>query len=103
MRRAPSGDECQRLLDASDKNHFFMLAFRDKAILGTFRSPALAGDEVYLMNEEGVMSIVTASREYKQVGRAELGEDSNCSPAFLDGRIYIRGTQNLYCIGKDEE
>lgn len=64
----------------------------------TFRSsPTLVGDQVYLMNEEGVMSIVTASREYKQLGRAELGEDSNCSPAFLDGRIYIHGTQNLYC------
>ncbi len=29
-------EECQHLLDATDKNHFFMLAFRDKAILGTF-------------------------------------------------------------------
>ena len=31
-----SFEECQRLLDATDKNHLFLLAFRDKAMLGTF-------------------------------------------------------------------
>lgn len=30
-----SPEECQRLLDATDANHFFLLAFRDKAALGT--------------------------------------------------------------------
>jgi len=30
-----SPEECQRLLDATDENHFFLLAFRDKAALGT--------------------------------------------------------------------
>jgi len=67
----------------------------------TFRSsPTLVGDRVYLMNEEGVMLIVAASRDYEELGTAQLGEDSDCSPAFLDGRIYIRGTQNLYCIAR---
>jgi site-specific recombinase XerD len=30
-----SPEECQRLLDATDANHFFLLVFRDKAALGT--------------------------------------------------------------------
>lgn len=30
-----SPEECQRLLEATDANHFFLLAFRDKAALGT--------------------------------------------------------------------
>lgn len=37
--RLPScltADECRRLLDATDHNHYFILAFRDKAILATF-------------------------------------------------------------------
>jgi outer membrane protein assembly factor BamB len=64
-------------------------------------SPSLVGDKVYLMSEEGVMFIIAAGREYKELGRAELGEKAHTSPAFMDGRIYIRGKENLYCIGNN--
>jgi len=64
-------------------------------------SPTLVGDRVYLMTEKGVMLIFAASAEgYKELGKADLGEPANSSPAYLDGRIYIRGKHNLYCIGK---
>ena len=59
------------------------------------------GDKVYLMSEEGVMFIIAAAREYKEFSRAELGEKSHTCPAFMDGRIYIRGKENLYCIGNN--
>jgi outer membrane protein assembly factor BamB len=66
----------------------------------TFRaSPSLVGDKVYLLTVDGLMIIINAGREIKEIGRYELGEKTNCSPAFLDGRIYIRGKENLYCIG----
>ncbi len=64
-------------------------------------SPSLVGDKVYLMSEEGVTFIFAASREYKELGRAALGEAVNTCPAFMDGRIYIRGKENLYCIGNN--
>jgi outer membrane protein assembly factor BamB len=64
-------------------------------------SPTLVGDKIYLMTEKGLMFIFAASAEgYKELGKAELGEEANSSPAYLDGRIYIRGKHNLYCIGK---
>ena len=62
-------------------------------------SPSLAGGSVYLLAENGDMYIIAAAREYKLLGKAELGENAYASPAFLDGRIYIRGRKNLYCIG----
>jgi outer membrane protein assembly factor BamB len=65
----------------------------------TFRaSPSLVGDKVYLLTVDGLMIIINAGREIKEIGRYELGEKTSCSPAFLDGRIYIRGKENLYCI-----
>ena len=65
----------------------------------TFRaSPSLVGDKVYLLTADGLMIIINADREFKEIGRYELGAKANCSPAFLDGRIYIRGKENLYCI-----
>ncbi len=30
----------------------------------------------------------------------ELGEGGFALPVFADGVIYLRGTKNLYCIGK---
>jgi len=66
-------------------------------------SPSLVGDKVYLLSEEGVMFIFAAAREYKEFARAELGENCNTCPAFMDGRIYIRGKENLYCIGRNED
>ena len=62
-------------------------------------SPSLVGDKVYLISDEGVMFIIAAAREYKELGKAELGEVTHACPAFMDGRIYIRGKENLYCIG----
>jgi len=61
------------------------------------------GDKLYLLTEEGVMFIVQAGPEYKELTRCELGEDCRASPAFADGRIYIRGLENLYCIGKTKD
>lgn len=65
-----------------------------------FASPSLVGDLVYLLSEEGVMFIIEAGPEYKEVARCELDEECRASPAFADGRIYIRGLENLYCIGQ---
>jgi outer membrane protein assembly factor BamB len=62
-------------------------------------SPSLVGNKLYLLSEEGVMFIVEAGPEYKEAAKCELGEKSFASPAFADGRIYIRGVKNLYCIG----
>jgi outer membrane protein assembly factor BamB len=65
-------------------------------------SPSLVGDRMYLLSEEGVMFIVEAGAEYKELARCELGEKACASPAFADGRIYIRGLMNLYCIANKD-
>ncbi len=85
-------------------------------------SPSMVGDRVYLLTEDGVMIIVQAlgkldqknsdspsantreaGREFQEIGRCELGEGSSACPAFMDGRIYIRGEENLYCIGSPQK
>jgi len=66
-------------------------------------SPSLVGDKIYLMTEDGIMIIVEAGREFKEIARYELGESSTACPAFMDGRIYIRGKENLYCIASPQK
>jgi outer membrane protein assembly factor BamB len=67
---------------------------------GFYSSPILAEGKVYLIDRKGVMHIFKAASEYQEVGTCALGEISDMTPAFSEGRIYIRGEKNLYCIGK---
>ena len=62
-------------------------------------SPSVVGENIYLLSLKGVMHIIKAGREFVKVGKSALGESSTCSPAFGDGRMYIRGEHHLYCIG----
>ncbi|MEI7835300.1 MAG: PQQ-binding-like beta-propeller repeat protein [Planctomycetota bacterium] len=61
-------------------------------------SPTLAGRNIYLLAEKGTLIVFQAGTAYKELARSELGEDCPASPAFVDGRIFIRGAKNLYCI-----
>ncbi|MBI3944969.1 MAG: PQQ-binding-like beta-propeller repeat protein [Armatimonadetes bacterium] len=72
--------------------HDFMTSFRS--------SPTLVGGTIYLTDLEGVTRLFEAGRTFKDVGTANLGEDVESTPAFVGGRIYIRGKSNLYCIGR---
>jgi hypothetical protein len=58
------------------------------------------GDKLYLLDLKGTMHIAQAGPAYKELGTCELGEECYASPAFADGRIYLRGGENLYCIGQ---
>ena len=62
-------------------------------------SPSLVGDLVYLFDREGGSWIGRPNREgCEKVSEGALGERCVTSPAFQDGRIYIRGATHLFCI-----
>lgn len=73
--------------------HYFMDQF--------YASPVIADDKVYMLDRSGVMHIVNADGEYKLVAESPLGERADCTPAFSEKKIYIRGKENLYCIAED--
>ncbi len=64
-----------------------------------YASPGLAGDRLYLVARSGQVFILKAGRQYVELGKANLGEPSAGSPAFINGKILIRGSNNLFCIG----
>jgi outer membrane protein assembly factor BamB len=70
--------------------HYFMDQF--------YASPIIADDMVYLLDRSGVMHIVKAKSQFQLVAESALGEQADCTPAFSDKKIYIRGKKNLYCI-----
>jgi len=67
---------------------------------GFYSSPMLVEDKIYLVDMKGVMHIFKAANEYISVGEASLDDDCMTTPAFMDGRIYLRTNKHLFCIGE---
>jgi outer membrane protein assembly factor BamB len=65
-----------------------------------YSSPMVVDGKLYMMDNDGVMRIYDFAKEMNLISENALGETFGTSPAFGDGRIYIRGEENLYCIGK---
>ncbi len=65
---------------------------------GFYGSPVIADGKLYSIDRTGKTIIVDAAPKFKLVGEPILGEKSDCTPAFADGMIYIRGVNNLFCI-----
>jgi len=65
-----------------------------------YSSPAVADGKLFMMDNNGMMRIYEFSKEMKLISENDLGEKSGPTPAFADGRIYIRGEEHLFCIGK---
>ncbi|MDH4238021.1 MAG: PQQ-binding-like beta-propeller repeat protein [Phycisphaerae bacterium] len=68
-------------------------------------SPSLliADGLVYFLSDKGVMTVVRPGPEYEVVARNELGEETRASPAISSGQMFLRGVENLYCIGTDSK
>jgi outer membrane protein assembly factor BamB len=69
---------------------------------GFYSSPVLAGGNIYILDRSGTMQIFADAESFQPVASSALGEAANCTAAFVDGRIYLRGEENLYCIGEME-
>jgi len=66
----------------------------------TYASPMLVDGNIFQMDKKGVMHIFKADKTFISVNESPLGEGSVCTPAFVNGKIIIRGEKNLYCISK---
>ena len=63
-------------------------------------SPILIGDKLLVVSERGEVAVVKAGEKFEEVSKAPLGEPAFATPAFADGRAYVRTVTSLYCFGK---
>jgi outer membrane protein assembly factor BamB len=62
-------------------------------------SPILAGNHLYCSREDGMTSVLDLSGETpKLVGENPLDGQTVATPVFVDGRIYFRTFEAIYCI-----
>ena len=70
---------------------------------GFYASPLLLGTRVYAVDMEGVTHIFEIGDTYNPLATPALGEAMVATPACVDGRLFMRGKDSLYCIGSDDD
>ncbi len=63
-----------------------------------YSSPIICDNKVWMLDRSGIMYIAEAKGELKIISTSPLGDHTDPTPAFSEGKIYIRGKHNLYCI-----
>lgn len=64
-----------------------------------YGSPIAIDDRLYCISKGGEVVVISASDEFKILGRTELGEESNSTPAVAGGRLYVRTLGQLISVG----
>jgi outer membrane protein assembly factor BamB len=75
------------------------LAWSKRLEGGFSASPVLAGGNIYLPNEAGLMYVFKPGRSYQQIAANDLHDGGFATPAICGSRIYLRTLHQLHCIG----
>jgi outer membrane protein assembly factor BamB len=65
-----------------------------------FASPIGADGKVWLISQDGTVSVVSAKAEWDVLAVNTLGDEVFATPAIADGRIYLRTRDTLYCFAR---
>lgn len=73
--------------------------WREKVGGKFFGSPVRVRDRIYCISRDGEVVVLAAADHYKLLGRNELGEPSQSTPAVADGVMYLRTLSQLIAVG----
>ena len=76
--------------------------WRERVSTAFSSSPVIAGDKVYCLDEDGTLICLAASKEFKILGKTDLGEPSRATPAIAGTRMYVRTESQLFSLGGPE-
>ena len=66
-------------------------------------SPVGANGKLYLASEEGDVIVVRMGEKFEVLATNTLKDQTFiATPAILDGNIYLRGQNTLYCVRQSE-
>jgi outer membrane protein assembly factor BamB len=64
-------------------------------------SPVLIDGKIYAPSDHGDVYVFAAEPTFRLLARNTLSDCFRASPAVADGRLYLRGQNHLYCVGKN--
>jgi outer membrane protein assembly factor BamB len=62
-------------------------------------SPIRVGNKIFGVDENGVVVVLAAEKEFRVLAQNPLGEPSRATPAVADGRMYFRTYSHLISLG----
>lgn len=66
-----------------------------------FGSPVCVDGRLYCTSRDGEVVVLAAARDFEELGRVDLGEPSNSTPAVADGVMYLRTKSRIMALGAD--
>jgi outer membrane protein assembly factor BamB len=67
---------------------------------GYYSSPVIADNKLYTFDTSGKMRVFEVAKAEKILGEGNAAEKVTTTPAFADGKMYLRTPNFIYCIGK---
>lgn len=67
-----------------------------------YSSPILADGKLFFVSRNGMAHVLQVGREFKPLAAnrvTEEQEDFSGTPAVADGRLLLRSSKHLYCVG----
>lgn len=77
-----------------------------KRVSGTgnyYSSPVGVDGRVYLFDQRGKLSVISAYAEWRELASVDFGEEVFATPALVDDEIYVRTSGHLYCFGNSSD
>jgi outer membrane protein assembly factor BamB len=65
-----------------------------------FTSPVAAQDRIYIMGQNGTTYVVKEGPEFEILAKNSLDDQFHASPVIIGDLMYLRGFENIYCIGQ---
>lgn len=66
---------------------------------GVYGSPIGVNGHIYLASQNGATAVLENGKALKVLAINELDDGFDASPVIAGDKLYLRGRQNLYCIG----
>ena len=67
---------------------------------GYYASPIAGDGKIYTASDGGVVVVIKAGDRFQVLARNDLDEPIMATPAFADGKLYVRTEQHLYAFGE---
>ncbi|MBI4907622.1 MAG: PQQ-binding-like beta-propeller repeat protein [Acidobacteria bacterium] len=65
-----------------------------------YASPVAANGKIYVVSEEGKAAVIQAGPQWQVERVHDMDDGVKGTPALVDGRMYLRTTNTLYCFGE---
>lgn len=64
-----------------------------------FGSPVSDGHTIWIVDRDGVLFSLAPGDEFEVLGTFELGAAAHATPAIAHGKLFVRTTEELICLG----